>query len=87
MTPNFKTPFSAFTTGNNNPISFAVAHHYESIDLAIRKLVDLHNDDYDIEDPKIFNDTLERYSLLNDGFCSEAEYIKQEVKKRICGQS
>jgi hypothetical protein len=61
----------------------AIAEHYEARDLAIRKLIDLHNDDYDISDREIFNSVLARYGLLEDGFCSEEDYIIQEVGRRI----
>ena len=67
----------------SNPISMAIAEHYEARDLAIRKLIDMHNDDYDIEDEKIFNAVLKRYGLLDDGFCSEKEYIKKAIFKEI----
>ena len=63
--------------------NFAIAQHYSSVDLAIRKLVDLYQDDYDITEPALINSVLARYGLLNDGFCSEKEYILQEVAKRI----
>lgn len=83
MIPNFSKPFSAFTEGDNNPASFIIGQHYEARDLAIRKLVDLYYDDYDIEDEELFNATLARYGLLEDGFCSEENYIIQEVGRII----
>ena len=66
-----------------NPIEIAVKHHYSSVELAINKLVDLYNDDYDIGNRELFNSVLARYGLLDDGFCSEEAYIIQEVKRRI----
>lgn len=66
-----------------NPIEMAVKEHYEARELAIKKLVDMYNDDYDIEDRKIFNAVLDRYGLLEDGFSSEEEYIIKEVARRI----
>lgn len=66
-----------------NAISAAIAEHYQARDLAIRKLIDMHNDDYDITDEKIFYKTLEWYGLLDDGFSSEEDYIRKEVSKRI----
>ena len=67
----------------SSPMSMAIAEHYEARDLAIRKLIDLHNDDYDISDRELFNSVLARYGLLEDGFCSEEDYIIQEVGRRI----
>jgi hypothetical protein len=64
-------------------MSRAIAEHYEARDLAIRKLIDLYNDDYDISDRELFNAVLERHGLLEDGFCSEEDYIMQEVERRI----
>ena len=61
----------------------AVAQHYSSVDLAIRKLVDMYEDDYDIFNETLINSVLARYGLLDDGFCSEREHIIEEVKKRI----
>ena len=83
MIPNFSKPFSAFTAGDKNPASFIIGQHYESVDLAINKLVDLYHDDFDIADPAIFNATLARYGLYGDGFESEVQYIIEQVGKRI----
>ena len=66
-----------------NPTNFAIANHYQARDLAIRKLIDMHNDDYDITDKELFYSVLARYGLLEDGFCSEEEYIKNAVARRI----
>ena len=33
-----------------DPMSMAIAEHYKARDLAIKKLIDLYNDDYDISD-------------------------------------
>jgi hypothetical protein len=66
-----------------NPTEIAIRHHYLSLEKAIDKLVDLYKDDYDITDRDIFNATLARYGLLDDGFCSEEAYIIQEVKRRL----
>ena len=66
-----------------NPVEMAVKHHYSSLEMAINKLVDLYKDDYDITNRDIFNATLARYGLLDDGFCSEEAYIIQEVKRRL----
>ena len=87
MIPNFKQPFSAFTNGNNNPASFAIGQHYEARDLAIKRLVEMYFDDFDIGDRELFNSILAHYGLLEDGFCSEEDYIIQEVGRRIrtCG--
>ena len=68
---------------NFNGLNPAIAQHYSSVDIAIDKLVDLYNDDYDITDKALFNSVLARYGLLNDGFCSEEDYIIQEVSRRI----
>ena len=68
---------------NFNILNPAIAEHYKAVDLAIKRLVDMHNDDYDIGDREIFNSVLARYGLLEDGFCSEEAYIIQEVSKRI----
>lgn len=83
MIPNFKKPFSAFTEKDKNPASFIIGQHCEAVDLAINKLVDLYNDDFDIEDRDIFNSTLARYGLYGDGFESEVQYIIEQVGKRI----
>lgn len=83
MIPNFSRPFSAFTNNDNNPASFIIGQHYEARDLAIRKLIDMYFDDYDIEDRDIFESVLHRYGLLDDGFESEEEFIIQEVRRRI----
>lgn len=66
-----------------DPMSMAIAEHYKAHDLAIKKLIDLYNDDYDISDRELFNAVLERYGLLEDGFCSEEDYIMQEIERRI----
>jgi hypothetical protein len=85
MVPNFKAPFSAFTSGDNNPASFAIAQHYEARDAVVKRLVDLHNDDFDINDKKLFFNILDSYGLLDDGFEIDADidYIIKEVNKRI----
>lgn len=83
MMPNFKKPFSAFIEGDKNSASFATGQHYEALDLAIEQLVALYKNGYDIEDEDLFNTTLARYGLLNNGFCSEEDYIVEEVVKRI----
>lgn len=83
MIPNFKQPFSAFVNGDNNPASFIIGQHYEAVDLAINKLVDLYHDDFDIEDRCIFDSVLARYGLLDDGFESEEKYIIEKVRERI----
>lgn len=68
---------------NFDVINPAIAEHYQARDLAIRKLIDMYNDDYDITDRDIFNSVLVRYGLLNDGFCSEEKYIIEAVRKEI----
>ena len=68
---------------NCNPFAMAIAQHYNNVDNAISYLVDLWNDDVDITDAAIFENVLRRYGLLDDGFESEAEYIAQEVQRRI----
>ena len=68
---------------NFNALNLAIAEHHEAVDLAIKRLIDMHNDDYDIGDRDIFNSVLASYGLLEDGFCSEEEHIIQEVRKRI----
>ena len=83
MIPNFSKPFSAFTEGDGNPASFIIGQHYEARDLAIRKLVDLYYDYYDIGDRSLFNSVLARYGLLDDGFNSEEDYIIEQVNKEI----
>ena len=61
----------------------AIAEHYQARDLAVRKLIDMYYDDYDITDRELFNSVLARYGLLEDGFCSEEEYIINAVNMRI----
>lgn len=67
----------------SNPLSMAITEHYQARDLAIRKLIDMYYDDYDIEDEDLFNSVLARYGLLNDGFESEKEYIIKTIQRRI----
>ena len=59
----------------------AVADHYANVDRAIRFLVDLHKDDVDISDERIFYQVLDKYNLLDDGFTVEENYIIKEVSK------
>jgi hypothetical protein len=61
----------------------AVMQHHENVDRAIRFLVDLHKDDVDISDERIFYQVLDKYNLLDDGFTAEEDYIIKEVSKRI----
>ena len=61
----------------------AVMQHHENVDRAIRFLVDLHKDDVDISDERIFYSVLDKYNLLDDGFTAEEDYIIKEVSKRI----
>lgn len=63
--------------------AYAILQHHENVDNAIAYLIDLYHDDVDIGDRKIFNSVMEKYGLLDDGFCSEEEYIIKEVRKRI----
>ena len=64
-------------------VTCAIFQHHENVDSAIDCLIDLYHDGVDIGDRKIFNAVMERYGLLDDGFCSEEEYIIKEVRKRI----
>ena len=82
---NFSKPFSAFTEGDRNTASFAIAQHYQARDMVIRRLVDLHKDDFDINDNDLFYSVLDQYGLLEDGFALETDidYIVKEVNKRI----
>ena len=73
---------SIFPNGSN-PLPMEIAEHYQARDLAIRKLIDMYYDDYDIEDEDLFNSVLARYGLLNDGFESEKEYIIKAIQRRI----
>lgn len=66
-----------------NAFNFAIADHYEKVDGAINYLIGLAHDDVDINDPEIFRFVLRKYNLLDDGFESEAEYIIEEVNKRL----
>lgn len=70
---------------NSNLPSFAIEQHYEARDLAIKRLVDLHNDDFDINDNDLFYSVLDQYGLLEDGFALETDidYIVKEVNRRI----
>lgn len=85
MVPNFKAPFSAFTCGDNNPASFAIAQHYEARDAVVKRLVDLYKDDFDINDNDLFYAVLDQCGMLDDGFDfqSDIDYIVKEVNKRI----
>lgn len=80
---NTRQPFSAFTNGDHNAYSYAIGQHYEARDLAIKRLIDMYFDDYDIEDREVFNSVLKAYGLLDDGFNSEEEYIIQAVGKGL----
>ena len=64
---------------SSNPMSMAIAEHYQARDLAIRNLIDLHEAGYDIADRDTFNSVLARYGLLDDGFSSEEDYIIKEI--------
>lgn len=68
---------------NFHVFNMAIAEHYQNVDNAIAYLVDLWKDDVDIADREIFNKVMARYSLNDDGFESERDYIIQEVSKRI----
>ena len=68
---------------NLNVFNMAIAQHYQNVDNAIAYLTDLYNDDVDITDIRVFNSVMQRYGLLDDGFESEQEYIKEEIKRRI----
>ena len=85
MTPNFRTPFSAFTCGDNNPASFAIAQHYEARDRVVQRLVYLYKDDFDINDNDLFYTVLDQCGFSRDGFDfqSDIDYIVKEVNKRI----
>jgi hypothetical protein len=61
----------------------AIMQHHENTDLAINYLVHLYIENEDVFDQKVFNKVMAQYGLLNDGFCSEEEYIKREVKRRL----
>jgi hypothetical protein len=67
----------------NNPMSMAIAEHYQARDLAIKRLVDLHNDNFDITDQQLLKSVFARYGLLQDGFESEIEYVLREVERRV----
>ena len=64
-------------------IPMAYQQHIEARDLAIKQLISLYRTGVDIGDREIFNSVLARYGLFKDGFESEAEYIIQEVSRRI----
>lgn len=68
---------------NSNIFNLAIAEHYQNVENAIHYLLDLHYDDVDIFDQEIFNAVLRKYNLLDDGFESEAQYIIEEVNKRL----
>ena len=82
---NFSNPFSAFTNGDRNAASFAIAEHYEARDAVVKRLVDLYKDDFDINDNDLFYSVLEQYGILEDGFDfqSDIDYIVKEVNRRI----
>ena len=83
MIPNFSMPFSAFTHGDNNPASFAIAQHYQDRDAAIEELVALYEQHIDIGHPDVFNAVLAKHNMGSDGFEDEDDYIIAEVSKRI----
>lgn len=68
---------------NFNMFNPAIAEHHQARDLAIRKLIDMAKDDYDITDKSLIHSVLASYGLLDDGFESEEESIIQEVIRRI----
>ena len=61
----------------------AIKQHYEAREMVIKRLVDMHTDDYDITDRAICEKVMERYGLLNDGFASEINYIIEQVSNII----
>lgn len=83
MIPNFSTPFSAFTHGDNNPASFAIAQHYQDRDAAIDELVALYQQHIDIGHPDVFNAVLAKHNMGSDGFEDEDDYIIEKVTERI----
>ena len=68
---------------NFTPFNMAIAQHYENVDNAIAYLIDLWRDDVDITDERVFLKVMARYGLNDDGFESEHEFIKSEIKRRI----
>ena len=74
-------PFSTFR-GEPNGADFQFMQRQESIDNAIRYLVDLHEDDVDISDPKIVKYVLKHYGISDVDTCELAR-IETEVKRRI----
>lgn len=67
---------------NMKTFHFAIAQHYQDIDLAIEKLTLLAQQGCKIDNDMI-NAVFVRYGLNNDGFTIDFEEIKREVKKRL----
>ena len=65
-----------------NPINFAIAQHYEARDAAIKELVRVINNGYDI-DEQVLTTACKECGLTGDGFESERAYIIREVGKRV----
>lgn len=70
-----------------NPIEIAVKEHYQARDRAIKNLVELHLEGYDIQNEDLLISVFEQHGLLTDGFY-DYNLILTEVEriiKDICG--
>lgn len=63
--------------------NYALMHHYERIDAAVKELADLWHQGVDVNDNNIYYEVLERNGLLNDGFTLDHDEIARQVNRRL----
>ena len=80
---NMKNPLSGLHSSQVNGATCAIMQRQVNCDNAIRKLVDLAEDDYDINNVDLQNSVFARYGLSNITR-DEIEYIQRGVEKRLC---
>jgi hypothetical protein len=72
-------PLSAFSRGEKNAASFAIAQHQINIDNAIAYIIGLYEDDIEVlEDNEIFRSVIKKYNLTNISKLEE-DYIVKSV--------
>ena len=80
---NAKNPLSAFSQGDNNAMSFAIAQREENIQNAIAYIISLYDDDCDaLNDHGTFQFVKRKYNLL-DLTATEKRYIIEAVVDAI----
>lgn len=63
--------------------NYALMHHYECVDAAVKELADLWHQGVDVNDNDIYYEVLERHGLLNDGFTLDHDEIARQVNRRL----